>query len=109
MIDIAKTKGGAVRSVRVLIGIAVALAACLFLAVGSASAKTVYTYVYSGEFFDGSGSTKGQFKSLAGIDYEPATEKLYVSVPGSPGIIAKFNKNGTPAKFSALNNGAGRD
>ena len=36
-------------------------------------------------------------------------ESCYVSVPGSPGIIAKFNKNGTPANFSALNNGAGRD
>ena len=97
------------RSTRILFGIAAAVAACLLLAVGSASAKTVYKYVYSGESFDGSGSTKGQFKSLAGIDYEPATEKLYVSVPGSPGIISKFNKNGTPANFSALNNGAGRD
>ena len=109
MIDTAKQGGGAVRSTRILIGIAMAVATCLFLAVGSASAKTVYKYVYSGEFIDGSGSTKGQFRQLAGIDYEPATEKLYVSVPGSPGVIQKFNKNGTPANFSALNNGAGRD
>lgn len=109
MFDIAEQEGGAVRSIRVMIGIAAAAALCLFLAAGSASAKTVYKYVYSGESFDGSGSTKGQFHELAGIDYEPANEKLYVSVPGSPGIIAKFNKNGTPAKFSALNNGAGRD
>ena len=53
--------------------------------------------------------SKASSNRLGGIDYEPATEKLYVSVPGSPGIIAKFNKNGTPANFSALNNGAGRD
>ena len=68
------------RSTRVLIGIAAA-AALLLLIAGSASAKTVYKYVYSGEYFDGSGSLKGQFKGLGGIDYEPATEKLYVSVP----------------------------
>ena len=109
MIDTAKQRGGAVRLTRVLIGIAAALATCLILAVGPASAKTVYKYVYSGEYFDGSGSLKGQFKGLGGIDYEPATGKLYVSVPGSPGIISKFNKNGTPANFSALNNGSGRD
>lgn len=109
MIETVTQRGGAVRLTRVLIGIAAVCATSLFLIAGSASAKTIYQYVYSGEYFDGSGSSKGQFKSLAGIDYEPATQKLYVSVPGSPGVIDKFTKTGVPANFSALNNGAGRD
>ena len=97
------------RSTRILIGVAIACVTCLALVTGSAGAKTIYKYVYSGEYFDGSASSKGQFKELGGIDYEPATQKLYVSVPGSPGIIEKFTKTGVPANFSALNNGAGRD
>jgi hypothetical protein len=109
MIDSITQRGGAVRLTRILIGIAAACVACLALATGSASAKTIYKYVYSGEYFDGSASSKGQFKELGGIDYEPATQKLYVSVPGSPGVIEKFTKAGVPANFSALNNGAGRD
>ncbi|HEY1285744.1 MAG TPA: hypothetical protein VGF04_06615 [Solirubrobacterales bacterium] len=110
MTDTITHRGGAVRLTRALIGIAAACAACLVLIAGPAAAKTVYKYEYSG-FFDGTGSVKGPFKSLGGIDYEPATEKLYVSVgvPGSTGIIDKFTKAGVPANFSALNNGAGRD
>ena len=106
MIDSITRRGGAVRLTRNLIGIAAACVTCLVLLTGSASAKTVYKYVYSGEYFDGSGSTKGQFKTLGGLDYDPATQNLYVSVPGA---IDKFTKTGVPANFSALNNGAGRD
>ena len=97
------------KTLRILIGVVAACVTCLLLVTGSASAKTVHKYVYSGEFFDGSGSSKGQFKSLGGLDYDPATEKLYVNVFGSPSVITKFTKAGVPAKFSALNNGAGRD
>jgi hypothetical protein len=105
MIDSSTRRGGAGRLARVLLGVA-ACVTCLALVTGSAGAKTIYKYVYSGEFFDGSGSTKGQFRSLGGIAYDPATQNLYVSVPGA---IDKFTKTGVPANFSALNNGAGRD
>ena len=101
--------GGAVSLTRILAAVTAALVLGILLAASSASAKTVYPYEFAG-FFDGTGSTKGQFKSeLAGIDYWPTGQNLMVSVAGEPGIIAKFNKNGTPANFSALNNGAGRD
>jgi hypothetical protein len=103
------TLGGALPLSRVLIGVMGAVALCALLIASSAAAKTVYPYEYAG-FFDGTGSSKGQFKSqLAGIDYWPAGQNLMVSVSGEPGIIAKFTKTGTPAKFTALNNGAGRD
>jgi hypothetical protein len=99
-----------VRLTRVLIGIAASVAACLLVMAGPAGAKTVYQYEYSGSFFDGAGSTKGQFTgNLGGIDYDPATESLYLGLPSTPTAIGKFSKTGTPLNFSALNNGAGRD
>ena len=98
------------RLTRVLIGIAAAVSLCLLLAAGPAGAKTVYQYEYSGEFFDGTGSTKGPFiGTLGGIDYDPASETLHLGVPSTPGAIAKFSKTGTPMNYSALNGGAGRD
>ncbi len=110
MTDNSKQGGGTVRLTRVLIGIAASVAACFLVMAGSAGAKTVYQYEYSGEYFDGAGSSKGQFKgSLGGIEYEPATESLYVGLPTTPTAIGKFSKAGAPKKFSALNNGAGQD
>jgi hypothetical protein len=104
-----KRMGGAVSLSRVVVGIMAALALTILLAAPSASAKTVYPYEHAG-FFDGTGSVKGQFKTtLGGIDYWPSGQNLIVSVSGEPGIIAKFTKTGTPANFSALNSGAGRD
>jgi len=110
MIDSNVYRGGAVSLTRVLVGVTATLVLCLLLAAAPAGAKTVYQYEYSGEFFDGTGSSKGQFKTaLGGIDYWPAGQNLMVSVGGEPGIITKFTKTGTPANFSALNSGAGRD
>ncbi len=99
------------RLTRVLIGIAAACAACLVLTVGSATAKTVYQYEYSGEYFDGTGSTKGpvqRHRSVASTTSRRANRSTWASL-SVPGAIAKFSKTGTPKKFSALNNGAGRD
>src|SRR6476661_5111570 len=88
------TLDGALRLSRALIGAMGAVAVCALLIASSATAKTVYPYEYAG-FFDGTGSSKGQFKSnLAGIDYWPAGQNLMVSVSGEPGIIAKFTKTG---------------
>jgi hypothetical protein len=104
-------EGGAVRLTWILLGIAASVALCLALAAGSASAKTIYPYEYSGTYIDGTGTANGLFKeALAGIEYQPSTEKFFVSTrkEGS-GIIDKLNKNGTPGSFTGLNNGAGRD
>lgn len=110
MSDSSDDRGRTVGLTRVLAGVTAAVALCLMLAAAPAGAKTVWSYKYSGQFIDGTGSSKGQFKSaLGGIDYWPEGQSLIVNVSGDPSIIAKFNKNGTPSKFSALNSGAGRD
>ena len=76
--------GRAAALTRILVGAIGALALCILLTASSASAKTVYPYEYAG-FFDGTGSTKGQFKSeLAGIDYWPTGQlKTATSPDGS--------------------------
>ena len=54
------TRRGRQRLSRTLIGAVGALALCILVTASSATAKTVYPYEYAG-FFDGTGSSKGQF------------------------------------------------
>src|SRR5215213_589611 len=86
---------------RLLTAILAALALSIALGVGSASARTVYDYEYSGFYIDGSGSSKGQFTNqISGPEYDETTETLIVPVGTEPGYATKFNKDGTPAQFS---------
>jgi hypothetical protein len=98
--DIDKNRGGIFA--RVVACTAGALVLSLSLAVGPACSKTVYDYVYSGTYIDGSGSTKGTFNSSVGdVAYDRDSEKVLVSVGGNPGYIVKFTKAGLPDPFSA--------
>ena len=101
MIDTVKQGGGAVRSTRILIGIAAAVAACLFLAAGSASAKTVYKYVYSGEFIDGSGSSKGQFKAARRDRLRAGDRKAVRQRPGFARDDRTSSTRTAPPRISA--------
>jgi DNA-binding beta-propeller fold protein YncE len=81
-----------------------AVGLCLALALaGTAQAKQVYDYEYSGTYFDGSGSENGPFVStIGGLGYDESSESLYVGVGGEPGTVRKFTLAGAPANFSSL-------
>ncbi len=104
------TNRGDSGTMKILTGIAAALALTLAFAAGPASAKQVYTYQYSGVYYDGTGSEAGQFNTpFGGLAYDEQQEQLIVGRAQSEGKISKFTKTGTPAKFSALNGGTGGD
>ena len=89
------------RSTRVLICIGAAFALCLAIA-GTASARTVYDYTYSGTFIDGSAIGKPFGNGLAGIGYDRHSQRLLVADGGSPGTISRYTTSGAPVAFQAL-------
>ena len=74
----------------------------LGLGVGSASATTVYDYVYSGSYIDGSSSGQTFKSGLGGVAYNRHTDEVLAAVGGSPGTVGKFNLSGAALNFSAL-------
>jgi hypothetical protein len=82
------------------------VAVSLTLGVGSASAKTVYDYVYSGTYFDGSTAGKQFDQNIAGIVYDKVNNQFLVANGGSggePGWVSKFNASTFgPVNFSAF-------
>src|SRR5829696_3934021 len=107
--QIDRTQRGGARAMagRLLTAILAALALSVALSVGSASARTVYDYEYSGFYIDGGTSSKGAFKGdfftqLSGPAYDEATETLIVPVATDPGYAVKFNKDGSPAQFTGV-------
>src|SRR5690349_21336288 len=87
---------------RFLTCIGAGLALSLVFAVGSASAKTVYDYVYSGTYIDGSSIGKPFDSGLAGLAYDRHAHRLMVADGGNPGTISRFTTSGTPIAFAAL-------
>src|SRR5260221_2387113 len=93
------TDRGGASLTRLLTVIVAALALSLAFTAGSASAKQVYNYVYSGEYIDGSGSEHGTFTEAIGyLAYDKAHDQLLVSEGGH---VTRFTKNGTPVPFAA--------
>jgi hypothetical protein len=90
-----------VRFGRLLTGIGAVLALTLSLA-APASARTVYDYVYSGDYIDGSGVSKPFDDGLADLAYDRHADRLIVVDGGSPGTILRYNTAGTPLAFSKL-------
>jgi hypothetical protein len=89
------------RTIRLLAAVAATVAVSLVFLAAVASAKTVYDYVYSGTFFDGTGSTNGQFPTeAAGLAYDAHAERFYVGVGTNPSYISKFTKAGVADPFS---------
>ncbi|HEY5976910.1 MAG TPA: hypothetical protein VIT85_03550 [Solirubrobacterales bacterium] len=78
-------------------------AAFLGLAVaGSASATTVYNYVYSGDHFDGSAAGKAFNSGIGGIEYDRTDKLFLVGNDGTPGWIQKIKADGTGVAFTGL-------
>ena len=80
---------------RLITGIAAAFALSL-LGAASAPAKTVYNYVYSGDFIDGSTTSHTFDGQVGGLHYDRGTHELFVVSGGSPSFIQKFSPAGVP-------------
>ena len=101
MENISSLRGGAVSLTRLIAAVVAALALALALA-GSASAKTVYDYVYSGTYFDGTDTAQPFTSNIGGLVYDASQERFFVSVGGSPGYVGKFTKAGNASVFTGL-------
>ncbi len=76
-----------------------ALFASLAVAAGSASAKTVHDYVYSGTFFDGSGAGQTFNGSILGIDYDRSSQEFFVLNGGASASLTKITPAGAGVNF----------
>ena len=87
---------------RFLTCVGAGLVLSLVIAVGSASAKTVYDYVYSGSYIDGNAAGKPFDTGLSGLAYDRHSQRLVVADGGTPGVISRYNLSGAPVAFAAL-------
>jgi hypothetical protein len=88
--------------VRVL-AIAAIAALSLLAAAGSAIARTVPVYTYTGQYYDGTGSTAGTLAAPTDVDLNQTAEKGYVTDPVRlGGSVSQFDRDGNPLAFSAL-------
>ncbi len=90
---------------RLLLGCTAALVSSLSLMAGTASAETIYNYVYSGQYVDGTGSDVGQFNSaegISGVAYDKARHRILVVVTGPTTKVVALKENGEPDSFSGL-------
>jgi hypothetical protein len=81
-----------------------ALAAIALLAGAvQAGARTVPVYTYTGQYYDGTGSTAGTLAVPGDIDLNQTAEKGYVVDPVRlEGSLSQFDGEGNPLEFSAL-------
>ena len=100
-------EGGAVRLTRIVAGIGALIALSLAVTASSASATTVYNYVYSGSYFDGSGAGKQFDVRVGGIEYDRANHIFYIGDSsqgyehGIPGWVTKITPAGAGVNFAA--------
>jgi hypothetical protein len=95
-------RGVALNPIRLLGGVAATLALVLVLGAGTASARTVYDYVYSGTYIDGSGAGKAFDEGLGGLAFDGDHSQLLAIDDGSPGFISKLDLAGQGIDFSGL-------
>ena len=93
-------RGGALRSIRLLAGVAAALALALTALAGTASAKTVVDYVYSGTYVDGSGAGHTFGESIGGLEYVPSANRFYVSEHAPSASVTRLDGAGNGVAFS---------
>ena len=91
------------RARSLLAALAAVSALSLALSVGSASARTVYDYAYSGTYFDGSLIGKPFTEGIGKLDYDRAEHAFYVPNQGTPGWVARLTPSGTGVRFSSNN------
>jgi DNA-binding beta-propeller fold protein YncE len=69
----------------------------------TAAARTVPTYTYTGEYYDGTGSTAGPMSVGRDVAVNQENGRVYVVDPGTlGGSISQFDAEGNPLPFSAL-------
>jgi len=89
------------RRIRLLIATSAALAVGIATLAGSASARTVYDYAYSGTYFDGSGAGKAFDSAVSGLDLDSANDVFYVANGNEPGSLTKITSSGVGIDFPA--------
>jgi hypothetical protein len=95
--------GSLVRGARTAVLTAFAAAALLALA-GPASARTVPLYTYTGDYYDGFGSTVGSVAAGTDVAVDQSTGNGLVTdaARGNGGSFSQFDPAGNPVAFSAL-------
>ena len=95
------------RVVRILAVAAIA-ALSLLAAAGSASARTVPVYTYTGQYYDGAGSTAGTLAVPGDIEVNQTAEKGYVVDPVRlNGSVSQFDAEGNPLAVHRARRGDG--
>ena len=90
------------RGSRIAVVAALAVVALLALA-GSASARTVPLYTFTGDFYDGSGSTAGTVAQATDVDVNQSTGNGFITDTARlGGSFSQFDADGDPVAFSAL-------
>src|ERR1044072_1611854 len=87
---------------RRFVSLGAALTVAALVALPSASAHTVEPIVYSGNSFDGSGSTAGAFDRVEAIAVDSVRHKVYTAELGHGGTVSRFDMNGVADPFSGL-------
>lgn len=89
-------------ALRIIPATIAALAAAMALA-GSAAARTVPVYTYTGAYYDGAGSTAGPIQFATDVDMNQTASRGLVTDPGAlGGSVSQFDADGNPLGFSAL-------
>jgi hypothetical protein len=86
-----------------LLAVAALTAMALLAIVGTAGARTVPVYTYTGKYYDGTGSTAGTLAFGTDVAVNQATNHVYVTDPSRlEGSVSQFDSEGNPLPFSAL-------
>ncbi len=86
-----------------VLAVAAVAALSVLAAAGSASARSVPVYTYTGQYYDGAGSTAGTLAVPGDIEMNQTAEKGYVVDPVRlNGSVSQFDNEGNPLGFSAL-------
>src|SRR4051812_26426314 len=99
-----RTATGAVaRGTRRTLAAALVAIAALLAVAGLAAARTIPVYTYTGDYYDGAGSTAGTLVVGVDVAVNQSNGKAYVADPARlGGSISQFDADGDPLPFPAL-------
>jgi hypothetical protein len=90
-----------IKHVHRALALALAATAAVLALAAPALARTVPLYTYTGKYYDGAGSTSGTLAFGSDVAVDQTTNYAYVTDPGR-NDVSKFDPDGKPAAFSAL-------
>jgi hypothetical protein len=86
-----------------ILAIAVLVLAATLVQVSAAFARTVPVYSYTGQYYDGTGSTAGTLVVGTDVAASQTTQRVYVTDPSRlEGSLSQFDASGNPVAFSSL-------